>query len=226
MLAVAPKFPLSAALFLSRRNKTVGNFLKSLLYKGGNLSGIYVLLLATFWILIGWGLFRLAKGLIPFQSFPPQLTIAVYISIFLLWFGIAFWKVTGKKLYWDYQINVKCEVDGGNKVYETIELPKEKFDKWGYVNFYAPIKNENALGPEFVLKRQVTYFRKSNPTLVRVHYEISHSSSQSVIGETVRYSRRGGDFPGPWMGSSYACPSDSGIKALLKAIFKETENEN
>jgi hypothetical protein len=85
---------------------------------------------------MGWGIYRLTKQLKNIKSLPEPLRIIVTLSTFLLWFGIAFWQVTGKKSYWDAQVNQKCEIDGGIKVYETIELPSDSFDRWGLVNFY------------------------------------------------------------------------------------------
>jgi hypothetical protein len=152
--------------------------------------------------------------------------IVILISIFLLWLGIAFWQVTGKKLYWDAQVNKKCEVDGGIKVYEIIELPNEKFDRWGLVNFYRPSQNENALGAEYILKRQVTVIREINPMISRIHYEVVRRSDLIVLGVTTIYTRGGGDLPGPWESSGFACPSyrNAGINTLLRTIFVKIEN--
>ncbi len=50
----------------------------------------------------------------------------------------------------DAEVRRLCAIDGGVKVYETVKLPPDKFDKWGMVNFYKPTQGENALGPDYV----------------------------------------------------------------------------
>ncbi|MBS1186041.1 MAG: hypothetical protein H6R04_59 [Burkholderiaceae bacterium] len=38
----------------------------------------------------------------------------------------------------DLQVRELCAKDGDIRVYETVVLPPEKFNKWGQVNFYEP----------------------------------------------------------------------------------------
>ena len=152
-----------------------------------------------------------------YASRPVRLALVVLVGA--LWFGGSFWEAGGKKLYWDAKVRELCEKDGGVKVYETVELPAEMFDKWGMVNFYRPTQGENALGLEFLLSWNVSYLKTGNPSLYRSHTQIFRRSDDKLLGESVGYSRGGGDLPGPWQPSSYSCPETYGQVPLLKEIF-------
>lgn len=127
----------------------------------------------------------------------------------------------------DQQVKELCAKDGGIKVYETVKLPADKFDQWGTVNFYKPTQGENALGSAYKYLYQRQYLRggaASQPedlTMVRTHILVFRSSDSKLLGESVLYSRRGGDLPGPWHPSAFACPEPSaaGDIPLLKVIF-------
>jgi hypothetical protein len=127
----------------------------------------------------------------------------------------------------DAQVKELCAKDGGVKVYETVRLPPDRFDQWGMVNFYRPTQGENALGSAYKYLYQRQYLRggvASQPedlTMVRTHILVFRISDNKLLGESVLYSRRGGDLPGPWHPSASACPepSSAGDIPLLKAIF-------
>jgi hypothetical protein len=90
------------------------------------------------------------------------------------------------------------------------------------VNFYKPTQDENALGPEYIFKSETTYYRKGNPEMWRTHVQIIRRSDNRLLGESTRYSRRGGDLTGPWHPSSFSCPKDIG---LIEKIFIRSEKE-
>jgi len=121
----------------------------------------------------------------------------------------------------DRQVRELCEKDGGVKVYETVMLPAEKFNKYGQINFYHPIDGENALGSEFIFKENSFYYKRGNPALIRHHYQVLQGANGKLLGETVSYGRGGGGLPGPWHPSSFTCPEINlaGPNALLKAVF-------
>lgn len=140
--------------------------------------------------------------------------IALFIatSTFLLLTGC-------EKARLDQQVKELCAKDGGIKVYETVKLPPDRFDQWGMVKPYDPTQSENALGPEYVFKRDISYFKKGNPEMWTTHVQILRRKDSKLMGESRRYSRRGGDMPGPWHDSSFACPNDAGQEALIRSIF-------
>jgi len=125
----------------------------------------------------------------------------------------------------DAEVKRLCAIDGGIKVYETVKLPAEKFNQWGQVNFYRPTQRGNALGPEYEVKTSVQYIQKANPSLHRFHVQVIRQSDKKTLGESVGYSRGGGDIPGPWQPSSYSCPSEYGDVPLFKKIFVRSEKE-
>lgn len=127
-----------------------------------------------------------------------------------------------EKYQLDEQVRELCAKDGGIKVYETVTLPPDMFDKRGQPNFYQPTQGEAALGPEYLMKRETYYYLNGEyekPAMWQDHYQIYRVSDKSLLGESVRYARRGGDIPGPWHPSSFGCPNDAGIEPMLKRIF-------
>jgi hypothetical protein len=126
----------------------------------------------------------------------------------------------------DAEVRRLCAIDGGIKVYETVELPPEKFNEWGQINFLRYTQGENALGAEYIFKREITYFEKVNPHIIRFHSKVIRRDDSKLLGETTLYKRSGGDLPLPGYPSSYFCPSvnEADVNALLKQIFiKSTE---
>lgn len=60
----------------------------------------------------------------------------------------------------DQKVNHLCAIDGGIRVYETVTLPADKFDKERRINFYYPAQGENALGPEYIFKLNIYDYKK------------------------------------------------------------------
>ncbi len=138
-----------------------------------------------------------------------------------LWLGASFWYGGGRTIYYDAQVNRLCAIDGGVKVYETVKLLGDKFNQWGQPNFYRPTQGENALGPEYLFKEEITVLRAGDPELLRYHYQVTRRSDKKVLSETYSYQRGGGDLPGPWQPSAFTCPpiKEAGPNALLMRTF-------
>ncbi|MCG7755278.1 MAG: hypothetical protein LZF63_01265 [Nitrosomonas sp.] len=131
----------------------------------------------------------------------------------------------------DREVDRLCAIDGGIRVYETVKLPSDKFNERGEITFYRPTQKENALGPEYVFRWNVHYYKKNDPSrqdihessMKRDHIQIVRKSDMKLLGEFVLYRRAGGDLPGPWHPSSYRCP---GLKEneiiLMKQIFRNS----
>jgi len=92
----------------------------------------------------------------------------------------------------DVEVDRLCAIDGGVRVYETVALPSDKFDKWGQINFYRPTQGENALGTEYVFKREIYYYKQGNPDLFRLHTQVYRRLDGKLLGESVFYKRGGG----------------------------------
>ena len=119
----------------------------------------------------------------------------------------------------DAEVKRLCAIDGGVKVYETVTLPPEKFNKYGQINYYKPTQGENALGAEYVFKRETTYYRQGNPDFFRLYTQVLRRSDGKLLGESVFYKRGGGDLPGPWHGTSFMCPELNVKTDVLRQIF-------
>lgn len=134
------------------------------------------------------------------------------------------WLAEGEKWLLDWQVRELCAKDGGVRVYETVELPAEKFNQWGQPNFYKPNQGENALGAEYVFKQDTHYYKRGNPEMSRRLYQVFRRSGKKLLGEVVIYGRGGGDLPGPWHGSSFDCPDlAEGEISLFKAVFLQSD---
>ena len=142
----------------------------------------------------------------------------------LLWQGLpAFNRWRADKL-----VDELCAKDGGIKVYETVKLPKYQFDKWGN----AIVRGKSFMEPsdEYFYEHDSHYYeRDKNPEwvkshrdqrieIIRGHSKYYRKHDNKLLGESMRYSRRGGEAIGPWHLSSYACPVDS-KNELNKQIF-------
>jgi hypothetical protein len=120
----------------------------------------------------------------------------------------------------DEQVKELCAKDGGDKVYHTVRIPKDLFTEYGDLKFYRPTQGENALGPDYIFVSQLTEIKSGNPDLKRWYHRIVRRSDGVTLGESVTYTRGGGDLPGPWHGSSFRCPEKDGdAVSLMRAIF-------
>ncbi len=139
------------------------------------------------------------------------------LIVFLLTLGF----YEARKAYWDYQVREMCAKDGGIKIYETVNLPPEKFNEWGQVNFYRPTQKEQALGSEYQFKENITALKTGDLELLRYHYEVIRRADLKLLSQTVSYQRGGGDLPGPWQSSAFTCPAINvaGPNALLMNTF-------
>jgi hypothetical protein len=137
----------------------------------------------------------------------------------------------------DAEVKRLCAIDGGVKVYETVSLPPDKFNQFGQINFFKPTRGEDALGPEYIYKWDIHYYKKGEPavngpqetSMRRDHIQITRKSDMKLLGEVVMYERAGGDLPGPWMPSSYHCPDslEANSVVLMSKIFtKSIEGSN
>ena len=179
-----------------------------------------LLLFLFYWIVIPVLVFLITRWLFRRTTAPLQKNLVVVVSV-AVFVGLL-WLAAGEKWWLDYQVRELCAKDGGVKVYETVMLPPERFDKqWRFINFYKPTQGENTLGMEYLFKRNQHFYREGDPEMSRIHYQIFRRSDGKLLGETILYGRGGGDLPGPWHGSSFTCPehAEAGINVLLQKMF-------
>ncbi len=147
------------------------------------------------------------------------------IILLLLGSSIVYVTFFSEKARLDREVDRLCAIDGGIKVYETVTLPPNRFDKWGQINFYRPDQGENALGAEYLFKRETYYYKQGNPDLFRLHTQVYRRIDSKLLGESVFYKRGGGDLPGPWHGTSHMCPELSVKADVMRQIFVISNKE-
>lgn len=119
----------------------------------------------------------------------------------------------------DAEVRGLCAKDGGIKVYEEVKMPATMFDQFGVL--VVPDSTEKRpLGSGFILSEETKYYRKGNPSLRREHAKITRDSDGKLLGEFTSYHRVGGDWPGPWHDSSFACPPNIGTATLKRLVFQ------
>lgn len=124
----------------------------------------------------------------------------------------------GVKAHYDRQVREMCAKDGGVRVYETVRLPKERFDEFG--SFRIPAKQNAKAGDGYYYEWRDRNYREGNPTIRRDHSLVIRKSDGKLLGEAISYVRLGGDLPGPWeVGTSFRCPENTDITDLNKQIF-------
>lgn len=138
-------------------------------------------------------------------------------AVCALWFIWLAWMLGGNKVWYDMKVDRLCAKDGGIKVYETVTLPADRFDKWGV--FSLPLEKKMQPGDEYYYIRDTHYYQGGSSAVWRAHSQIFRVKDKKLLGETIWYARRGGDLPGPWSNSSYSCPGEAGITKLKKRIF-------
>ena len=126
----------------------------------------------------------------------------------------------------DTEVKRLCAIDGGIKVYETVSLPAERFDKYGGVNI--PSRQEAKSNDEYFYQWDVQDIKPGKPEngeadLGRSHFKLYRAADRKLIGESIAYTRRGGDIPGPWHPSHFTCPTDSGLSELKNHVFVRNE---
>lgn len=154
--------------------------------------------------------------------------VLVACTAALGWF---LWLAVGEMWLADQQVREFCAKDGGVKVYETVTLPKERFNQWGQM-LIPDIKNYTHLNDEYYSESETQFYEENgNPKWVKSHkdrslelmrlpFKVYRKLDNKLLGESVSYMRRGGGLPGPWAESSYKCPTNEGDTDLNKQIFK------
>ena len=146
------------------------------------------------------------------------------IALFCLWLGMP----TFNKWKADKLVDALCAKDGGVKVYETVTLPKERFNQWGqfvvadkdYIkpndDYYSLLERKDIQGSSHTgdIGALVVY---------QYHFWVYRTSDHKILGDGISYARRGGDAIGPWMPSSYNCHKTL-QSDLLKQTFLKSEN--
>ena len=141
------------------------------------------------------------------------------VVVFVVSFGLS----GCEKYSLDQQMEELCKKDGGVKVYETVILPPEMFDRWGdpFPGWRGRSRVER-LGPEYKYEVITIYLKEGDPfkgegRLSRTTYKIYRLLDNKLLGEDVLYIRSGGDFLVFNHPSSKSCPV--GENDLIRSLF-------
>ena len=140
---------------------------------------------------------------------PPLLVIQCALSMLVI--------AGCEQVKLDEEVRRLCAIDGGIKVYETVTLPQDRFDRYGAIRI--PSKEDAKPTDQFYYEHSTTYLRTGDPVMWRSQHRVIRATDGKLLGESVSYSRRGGDIPGPWHESSFGCP-EVGIRPNLnESVF-------
>ena len=121
----------------------------------------------------------------------------------------------------DAEVRRLCAIDGGVTVYESISNHAS-----AYRSGTIRIPSKELARPEdaYYYEWNTVYLKggraeSGEADLVRSQIRLYRASDGKLLGESIGYTRRGGDIPGPWHPSHFTCSEDSGLTALLKGVF-------
>lgn len=146
------------------------------------------------------------------------------MALFGFWWGVP----TFNQWRADELVDELCAKDGSVKVYESVSLPKERFNRWGQFE----VSSERFLKPSdehYTTWKTTKIIGDPNSSEIwklsvyQHHFVLFRVSDKKILGESTGYARRGGDPIGPWHPSSHACPGS--VKSrLLKQVFLKSSN--
>lgn len=125
----------------------------------------------------------------------------------------------------DKEVDRLCAIDGRSVVYQTVNLPTEKFDANGRVLLPQGVLHDTNFGYYASLEQTTLSGPGQAPgaQLVRTVYRIARSADQMVIAEHIFYTRSGGNWlegaPGGADGKS--CPGVVPLGFEERVFIKE-----
>lgn len=137
--------------------------------------------------------------------------------VVLVLLGIVFCEIN--KAYWDHQVKLMCEKDGGVTVYEKIELTKldRKNIKLHDVKYARP---DDKYFSTFSSKT----IRKGFPEMIKGEFLVYRTIDKKIIGRQIGYGRVGGDFPTGFHPSSFSC-DQAGVSTQIEPLLFEIKGE-
>ncbi len=150
---------------------------------------------------------------------------AVIIAFFILWQGIPAFNIwRANKL-----VDELCAKDGGIKVYETVTLPKERFNEWGQFvippdkrylkpkdEYFMQINSETIIGNNDY-SSLLPRVRKDNVSIIRV-------KDNRKLAEYISYVQDGGEAIGfSLTRANYSCPKVSDLELVASVFVKENK---
>lgn len=149
---------------------------------------------------------------------------AALLLFFFLWQGIPAFNI-----WWANKlVDELCAKDGDIIIYETVTLPKERFNEYG--QFIIHDKDYIRLGDEYFTKWE-TQIIKGNfdytsllPRVIRDHYSINRVKDGKLLAEFIAYRQGGGEAMGfALVSSGHSCPLVSDLDLAAKVFIKTNQ---
>lgn len=131
------------------------------------------------------------------------------LLLLILWWGVP----SFNKWRADRLVDELCAKDGGIKVYETVILPKERFNQWGQF----VVLEKRIMKPDdeyYTVWKTTDIIGKHNSsdifklTVYQHYFAMYRVADNKLLSEAIGYSRRGGDPFGALMPSAYSRPEN------------------
>lgn len=125
----------------------------------------------------------------------------------------------------DREVDRLCAIDGGVKIYEKVTLAPENFGPNGEVfpQYQHLTSKGGQLGPEYLSELVSTELVSGSPNLTRWRSTVVRLSDSKLIGISITYVRRGGDFYSLSPDSVYSCPLPVASNLIPKIFIRSTK---
>lgn len=151
------------------------------------------------------------------KSNTSKIVKLIFLSpIILILLAVAFCEVN--KAYWDHQVKLMCEKDGGVIVYEKVEISKNDYPNMKFISSGLPIipfEDRSKHDDPFVISFNSLVINKIFPSVGRSETKIIRRHDSKVLSIKIGYTRSGGDFPTGFEPSHFSCRSIRGINTDL-----------
>jgi hypothetical protein len=101
----------------------------------------------------------------------------------------------------DRQMEALCKKDGGIKVYETVTLSPDEYERILFGSVILAKSQEDYYGTEYRFLSQSEHLvgkdgdaERGRGELIRHYSAVYRKSDNRLLGESIRYARGGGDF--------------------------------
>lgn len=114
-------------------------------------------------------------------------------------------------LLYDAKMAQMCAKDGGARVYERVPAPASRFNSAGQLLLLPTNERVDALGPDYRYIKETEYLRGNEAygslSIRRTVTKIIRKSDGKLLGESISYSRAGGNITFGAHSAGSSCPA-------------------
>ena len=125
----------------------------------------------------------------------------------------------------DREVDRLCAIDGGVKIYERVTLSAENFGPNGEVfpQYQHLTSKGGQLGTEYRNELTSTEIVSGSPSLTRWRSTVVRTTDSKLLGESIVYVRRGGDFYSLSPDSVHSCPLPVASNLIPKIFLRSSK---